>query len=244
MPRGVGLCVTRTGMWGGLVGVSVEITERKRNEERLRLMMHKPNNRVKHTLTTVRSIAMQTLRGGNPAIRQVLDARLQASAAVHDVLTRTSWEEAELDDAVAGALAPDGGRDSEQFHVSGPPVRLQPSAALALAMGLHDLAADALTYGALSSAVPEGRVDLRWTRSGGRMHLVWSEHGGPPVTPPSRRGFGTCLFERSLAQCLGGTAEIAFDSSSVTCTVDAPLTEVAASAGVTAFVYAAGGTGQ
>ena len=224
--------------------MSVEITELKRTEERLRLMMYEPNHRVKQTLATVRSIAMQTLRGGDPAVRQVPDARLQASAAAHDVLTRTSWEEAELDDAVAGALAPDGGRDSGRLHVSGPPVRLQPPAALALATGLHELAANALKHGALSSAAPEGWVDLRWAKSDGRMHLVWSEHGGPPVTPPSRRGFGTRLVERTLARGLGGTAEIAFDPAGVTCTIDAPLTEVAASIEVTPFLRVAGGAGQ
>ena len=241
---------TKTPMRGpdghveGLVGMSMEITERKRTEERLRLMVHELNHRVKNTLATVQSIAMQTLRGGDPAVREVLDARLQALAAAHDVLTRTSWEGAELDDVVAGALAPHGGRNSGRFHVSGPPVRLQPRAALALAMGLHELATNALKYGALSPAAPEGWVDLRWAKSGGRLRLVWSEHGGPPVTPPSRRGFGTRLVERSLAQDLGGTVQVAFDAEGMTCTVDAPLTEVAASAEFTTFLRVAGGVGH
>jgi len=228
----------------GLVGVSVEITERKRTEERLRLMVHELNHRVKNTLATVQSIAMQTLRGGDPAVRQVLEARLQALAAAHDVLTRMNWEGAELDDVVAGALAPHGGRDSGRFHVSGPPVRLQPRAALALAMGLHELATNALKYGALSPAAAEGWVDLRWAVSGGRIRLVWSEHGGSTVMPPSRRGFGTRLVERSLAQDLGGTVEIIYGPEGVTCVVEAPLAEVAAPAEVAAFLRVGGAAGH
>ncbi len=244
------LLSTRTPMYGpdghveALVGMSMEITERKRIEERLRLMLHELNHRVKNTLASVQSITLQTLRGGDPAVREVLDARLQALAAAHDVLAHTSWEGAELDDVVAGALAPHGGRDSRRFHVSGPPVRLKPRAALALAMGLHELATNAVKHGALSPAAPEGWVDLCWVKSGGRMRLVWSEHGGPPVTPPSQRGFGTRLVERSLAQDLGGTVKIAFNPEGVTCTVESPLTEVAASAEVTALLRMAGGTGH
>ena len=232
------------GHMEGLVGVSLEITERKRTEERLRLMVHELNHRVKNTLATVQSIAIQTLRGGDPAVRQSLDERLLALAAAHDVLTRTSWEGAELDDVVAGALAPHGGRDSGRFHVSGSAVRLQPRAALAVAMGLHELATNALKYGALSPAAHEGWVDLRWARSGGRMRLVWSEHGGPPVMPPSRRGFGTRLVERILAQDLGGMVKLAFDPEGVTCTIDAPLTEVTASAESPAFLRVSGGIGH
>jgi PAS domain S-box-containing protein len=228
----------------GLVGVSVEITERKRTEQRLRLMVDELNHRVKNTLATVQSIAMQTLRGGDPAVRQVLEARLLALAAAHDVLTRMNWEGAELDDVVAGALAPHGGRDSGRFHVSGPPVRLQPRAALALAMGLHELATNALKYGAFSPGAADGWVDLRWAKSGDRIRLVWSEHGGPPVTLPSRRGFGTRLVERSLAQDLGGTVEIIYGPEGVTCVVEAPLAEVAAPAEVAAFPRVGGAAGH
>lgn len=230
------------GQVEGLVGVSVEITGRKRTEERLRLMVHELNHRVKNMLATVQSIAVQTLRGGDPAVRGVLEARLQALAAAHDVLTRTNWDGAELDDVVAGVLAPYAGRDGGRFHVSGPPVRLQPRAALAIAMGLHELATNALGHGALSPAAPKGWVDLRWAKSGGRIRLVWSEHGGPPVTPRPRRGFGTRLVERSLAQDLAGTVQIAFDPEGMTCTVSAPLTEVAASEEIMALLDVAGET--
>ena len=179
------------GQVEGLVGISLEITERKRDEDRLRLMVHELNHRVKNTLVTVNSIASQTLRGADPALRQVLEDRLHALAAAHDVLTSEHWDGAELHNVVAGALAPYGGEQSGRFQVSGPPLRLLPRAALALAMALHELATNAVKYGALSTDALEGRVELRWSTVDDGLRLVWSERGGPDVVPPSRRGFGT-----------------------------------------------------
>ena len=108
----------------------------------------------------------------------------------------------------------------------------------------HELATNALKHGVLSPAAPEGRVDLRRAKSGGRMRLVWSEHSSPSMAPPSRRGFGSRPAGCSLAEGMGGTAEIVFDPEGVACTIDPPLTEVAASAGGTVFLRVAGGTRQ
>lgn len=229
------------GQVEGLIGVSMEITGRKRAEERLHLMVHELNHRVKNTLATVQSIASQTLRNADPAMRRVLDNRLQALAIAHDVLTREGWQGAELNDVVAFALAPYGGRQNERFHVSGPSVWLPPRAALAIAMGLHELATNALKYGALSPSATEGWVELLWSRSEGRLHLTWMERGGPPVTPLSRRGFGTRLIERGLAQDLDGRVELAFSPRGVTCTVDAALEEIAAYGEATALPRLEGG---
>ncbi|MBV8612229.1 MAG: CHASE3 domain-containing protein [Acetobacteraceae bacterium] len=218
----------------GLVGVSMEITERKQAEERLHLVLHELNHRVKNTLATVQAIASQTLRAADPAVGQTLEARLMALAAAHDVLTREGWEGAELEDVVAGALAPHGGRADPRFQVSGPKLRLVPRAALALALGLHELATNAVKYGALAGA-GTGCVELRWEIASGtapRFRLLWAERGGPPVALPARRGFGTRLIERGLAQDLGGSVAIGFGAAGVTCAIDAPLDQVAAPAPV------------
>lgn len=220
----------------GLVGVAVEITERKRVEDRLRLMVDELNHRVKNTLATVQSVAMHTLRGIDQVVRHTLEARLGALAAAHDVLTREQWEGANLEDVVAGALTPYGGKQDSRFEVSGPPLRLQPRVAVALSMGLHELATNALKYGALS--VGSGRVNISWTVEKGppsRLYMIWSERSGPAVTPPTQRGFGTRLIERSLAQDLGGTAQIMFMTKGVTCIIDAPLVEIVAPAEVLVF---------
>nr|WP_250808700.1 PAS domain-containing protein [Neorhizobium tomejilense] len=222
----------------GLVGVSVEITERKRIEERLQLMVNELNHRVKNTLATIQAIASQTLRGGDPIVRQNLERRLMALAAAHDVLTRENWEGANIDDVVTGALAPFGEGGDYRFAVSGPPIRLLPRAALALAMGLHELTTNALKYGALSTL--NGQVAINWQIVEGAkplLRLTWAESGGPPVVAPSKRGFGVRLIERSLAQDLGGKASVIFDQSAgVIGTMEAPLADIAVPAEATPFM--------
>ncbi|WP_105429763.1 sensor histidine kinase [Neorhizobium sp. T6_25] len=222
----------------GLVGVSVEITERKRIEERLQLMVNELNHRVKNTLATIQAIASQTLRGGDPIVRQNLERRLMALAAAHDVLTRENWEGANIDDVVTGALAPFGEGGDYRFAVSGPPLRLLPRAALALAMGLHELTTNALKYGALSTL--NGQVAINWQIVEGAkplLRLTWAESGGPPVVAPSKRGFGVRLIERSLAQDLGGKASVIFDQSAgVIGTMEAPLADIAVPAEATPFM--------
>ncbi|MGG5890902.1 PAS domain-containing protein [Falsiroseomonas sp. HC035] len=225
-----------TGEVVGLVGASVDITERKRAEERLRLMVHELNHRVKNTLATVQSIAAHSLRGVDPSVRRRLETRLLALAAAHDVLTREAWTGADVDEVVAGVLAPHGGRVGGRFRVSGPPLRLAPRAAMALSMALHELATNALKYGALS--VPTGHVEVHWEVPPGpapRFHLTWRERGGPTVAPPALRGFGTSLVERGLSYDLGGTARIDFAPEGLICHVEAPLPRVTAPAEVAAL---------
>ncbi|MFL5280501.1 MAG: sensor histidine kinase [Rhodopila sp.] len=215
----------------GLVGVSVEITELKRVEDRLRLMVNELNHRVKNTLATVQAIASQTLRRTDPEVRLTLEARLRALAAAHDVLTQENWEGASLHDVIDGVLAPHGGAAQAQFEITGPPLRLQPRAAVALSMGLHELTTNALKYGALSSAA--GMVAIRWMIRPGdqpQLRIDWIERGGPPVTAPATRGFGTRLLERGLAQDLAGAVQLAFAPEGFVCSIDAPLAEVTVSA--------------
>ncbi|RYJ01346.1 MAG: sensor histidine kinase, partial [Acetobacteraceae bacterium] len=171
------------------------------------------------------------LRGADPIVRHGLQARILALAAAHDVLTRQGWEGANMDEVVAGVLAPHGGRDGSRFRVSGPPLRLVPQVAVAISMALHEMATNALKYGALS--VPAGYVELHWTMDAGpapRFHLTWAERGGPALTPPVRQGFGTRLIERGLAHDLGGTTRIDFAPEGVAYKIEAPLARVMASA--------------
>jgi PAS domain S-box-containing protein len=208
-------------------GVIMDITERKRWEEHQQLLIHELNHRVKNTLATVQSIASQTLRnaGTMEEVRSAMEARLLALSRAHDVLTRENWEGAGLLEIVREAMAPYRHERESRIHMEGPDVRLSPRMALAIAMALQELATNAVKYGALSNAA--GEVRIAWSVSDGsdkRLHLTWVEAAGPRVEAPRRRGFGTRLIERSLAQDLHGQATIDFAPSGVICTVDAPLT--------------------
>jgi PAS domain S-box-containing protein len=216
---------------GRITGVFAEgsdVTERVRSEDHQRLLLNELNHRVKNTLATVQSIASQTLRnaGSTVAAREAIESRLFALSRAHDVLTRENWDGAWIGEVVGEAMSPFQSTGQSRIHCHGPAIRLPPNVALALAMALQELATNAVKYGALSNET--GEVDISWQvdrmREEPHLLLRWEERGGPPVSPPSRRGFGTRLVERSLAQGhLGGEARIAFAPAGVICTVDAPL---------------------
>jgi len=216
-----------------MAGVSIDITERKRAEEHRALLAAELNHRVKNSMATMQSIAHQTL--GNAAsladARATLDARLQSLSTAHDVLTRESWDGATLAEIAEGALQPFRQRDGRRFKVGGPHVKLSPRQALAFVMALHELATNAVKYGALSDGA--GRVILNWDVVDGarpeRLWVRWEELGGPPVAPPQRKGFGSRMIERALAAELDGTAEIDYRPRGLVCTVEAPLPDMAGS---------------
>ncbi|WP_210492768.1 sensor histidine kinase [Microvirga antarctica] len=203
------------------------LAKEKRSAEHQRLLINELNHRVKNTLTTVQSLAAQTLRTAKTSAEagEALETRLLALSRAHNVLTHENWEGAELTDVVSEALAPYRGARDERVSFTGPNVRLAPGMALALAMALHELATNAVKYGALSNNA--GMVDIVWNvldaPAAPRLALSWTESDGPPVTRPTRRGFGSRLIERSLARDLDGAVHIDFAPRGVICTLNAPL---------------------
>lgn len=212
-----------TGAFQGYVGMAMDVTDTRRAEERQRLLINELNHRVKNTLATIQSLARQTLRDGVSArdACERLTERLLALSAAHNVLTRENWEGADLADIAREAMRPYEEPASGHVTVEGPPARLAPNVALALAMALHELATNALKYGALS--VPEGRVALTWTLDvpAKAIELIWRESDGPAVEPPAAKGFGSRLLA-SLAGELGAPADLAYGSEGVTCRLRAP----------------------
>ena len=197
-----------------------------RHQIQLRLLINELNHRVKNTLATVQSMAAQTLRNEpDPVVAfEKFEARLMGLSGVHDILTRESWHGAELSEVIQRALRPfdeAGGR----FAVEGPAVRLQPGGALTMALILHELATNALKYGALSRR--GGRVILAWTYDAAEraLEVTWTETGGPRVTPPTRRGFGSRLIQRSLGGELKGSAAMDYRAEGLTCVLRARLPE-------------------
>ena len=212
-----------------LAGTARDVTVRKRAEEQARLLAGEMQHRVKNTLAMVQAIVRQTLRtAATPADAQAaIEPRLAALGRAHARLTGGGWEGSDIREAAISALEPyDDG--SGRLRLSGPPVRLPPQVAMSLALMLNELATNAVKYGALSTA--EGGVDLSWSaepspepRQSSNLHLVWREHGGPPVDEPAGRGFGSKLIERGLASAIGGVATLTFAREGVICRVQGTL---------------------
>ena len=200
-----------------------DMTDRKRAEEQRDLLIKELEHRVKNTLTTVQSIASQSFRtaGVGPEVLRAFDARLIALGNVHGVLTKQSWDAADLHDVVWAALRPHSAPDRDRFTVEGPNVQAGPKCAVAFSMAVHELATNAIKYGALSA--DSGHVHVAWSAVDDRFHWQWREHGGPPVKVPERTGFGSRMIERALALQLSGKATIDYQPAGLVCTIDAPL---------------------
>lgn len=210
----------------GAVNMLVDITERKCAEEQRALLIHELNHRVKNTLSTVQSIAAQTMRGEDP--RQALvafESRLLALSKTHDALTRNSWQDAPLRQLLEQELIPYCGNQLQRCQIEGDDLRLSPKAALALGMAFHELATNAAKYGALSVSTGQVRVAWNLREHAGTtcLHLDWSESDGPSVLSPTRRGFGSRLIEHGLAHELAGQVQMKFDPAGLTCTIQIPL---------------------
>lgn len=202
-----------------IAGASRDITDIKHAETLQRLLVNELNHRVKNTLATVQSITTQTLRAAPDLghAQSAIEDRIISLAGVHDLLTARSWSGADLSDVVARAMQPFA---AAQLDMAGPSLDVPPQHALALSLALHELATNAAKYGALS--VPEGRVELRWARGGDELSLTWRESGGPPVTPPTRHGFGSRLLEASLRD-VGGQSRLDHAPEGVRAAFSAPL---------------------
>lgn len=207
------------------LGAAVNITERKRAELHLRLLVNELNHRVKNSLATIQAIAAQSFNGQHSMAeaQEAFSNRIVALAQAHDLLTRENWEGAEMHDVACRVAALHGG--DARFELNGEAIRLSPKTALSLSMALHELATNAVKYGALS--VPDGRIQIAWGLApepgAPRLDMTWTERGGPCVTLPERRGFGSRLIERGLAAELSGAAVIDFRPEGVVCRIRALL---------------------
>lgn len=217
------------GMPFRLAGIALDVTDRKHAEGHRSLLANELNHRVKNTLATVQAIVVQTLRANlSPAgTRDAIQGRIRSLAAASDVLTRESWDGATLTEVATTALAPFRAEDDLRIKVRGPEVTLTPRLALAFSMAFHELATNALKYGALTNEV--GRILLDWDIVAGAgprtLRLTWQEFDGPPVSPPTRRGFGSRMIERALADELEGRAEIDYRTGGIVFTAEARLPE-------------------
>ncbi|MFZ2007280.1 MAG: MEDS domain-containing protein [Stellaceae bacterium] len=203
-----------------IVGASRDLTKQKEAEELQRLLLNELNHRVKNSLATIQAITTQTLRTSSDlaSAREALNRRIRSLAQAHDLLTMRAWTGANLTDVVMRALdafAP------TQLKLSGTAIDVSPRHALSLSLALHELATNAAKYGALSC--PEGRVSVQWGLRDGMLHLDWEESSGPPVAPPTKKGFGSRLLEELVIRDLEGDTKLTYDVSGVRCSISTAL---------------------
>lgn len=212
---------------GRIAGIFVQgndVTDAAVAADRQKLMIDELNHRVKNTLATVQSIAMQTARSHPDPMTfaQSFQARLISLSHTHDLLTRSHWEGADLRAVLEHETEAHGGHN--RITSNGPSVALPPATALSLGMIFHELATNAAKYGALS--VLDGRILVDWRVSDQRdrrLSIVWREIGGPTAAPPERRGFGTRLIERNVRHDLAGELDLRYETSGFSADIVIPL---------------------
>jgi PAS domain S-box-containing protein len=210
----------------------IDTTKHHQAQEQAARLIDELNHRVKNTLATVQSIVTQAVRNSaDPqTMRESIETRIAALSRSHDLLGREKWQGAGLRDLAVESLKPFGvaeGR-AERFTIKGENIRLAPKAALALGIAFNELATNAVKYGAFSNEA--GAILVEWTLDtepdGRWLCLHWREKDGPPVTLPTRKGFGSRVLERGLAHELNGKIDLKFAPGGIICTIHVPAPKV------------------
>jgi two-component sensor histidine kinase len=207
-----------------LAQAGIDAEQREAADRLQKLIMEELHHRIKNTLTTVSAIASQSLRTATSIEhgRQAIESRLLAMGRAHDLLLQARWSSASLAHIVQGATEPYDSQGEGKFTIEGPELKIASSAVIALAMTLNELCTNTTKFGALS--VPTGRIGIAWTIDGKtkRLHLTWTESGGPAVSAPTRRSFGTRLIE-TLGKQLNGKVEMTYAPHGFAYALDVPM---------------------
>jgi PAS domain S-box-containing protein len=231
--RGRGQVVARApdGKAERMVSVVTDVTERKAAEDHIQFLMHEISHRSKNLLTVIQSIARRTARtaGTMEEFENRFERRLQGLAASHDVLVRKNWQGAPLAELVRQQLVPFVEIQSSRFELVGPDIVVTADAAQAIGLAIHELATNAIKYGALSA--PTGKVRISWMLDGNagassQLSLNWIEQGGPPATPPSRKGFGHVVIVDMIERSLNGKVAVEFAVEGLKWSVSMPATNL------------------
>ena len=210
---------------GKIVGASKiarDITERKRTEAQISLLAREAEHRTKNILATVQATVHLTQSETIDGLKSAIEGRIQALANVHALFVESRWEGAHLNNLVTQELSPYCQDVEARTRIEGPDLLLEPYAAQTIAITLHELATNAAKYGALS--VPDGRVHVAWS-GGEKAHLIlrWTETGGPLVTSPTRKGFGTRVMERMIREQLKGKMQFDWRAEGLVCEIVLPV---------------------
>ena len=202
----------------------VEISERKRAEERETLLAREVDHRAKNLLAVVQSVVQLTHAHDTDELKAGIVGRIQSLARAHSLLADSRWDGAQLDDLVREELAPYLGEAASRVSIEGPQLLLRPAAAQSLAMVLHELATNAAKYGALAS--PKGRLQVKWARTKDRLELRWAERGVSGVKTPRTSGFGTKIMRASIERQLHGELAQEWKRDGLRCTIRVSPAEV------------------
>ena len=208
------------GKIAGASKIARDITEQKRNREHIGVLAREAEHRSKNILSNVQAIVNLSQADNAADLKQVISGRLQAMSNVHSLFVETRWVGAEVSAIARQEFAPYLDDHDTRVRIEGPETVLKPDAAQAVAVVLHELATNASKYGALSQR--RGQIGLMWScAADGRLTLRWRETGGPTVSAPDRRGFGSNLIERTIGQ-LGGTTHFDWRAEGLVCQIALP----------------------
>jgi PAS domain S-box-containing protein len=208
---------------GEIVGASKiarDITEQKRSQEQIAALAREAEHRSKNLIASVRAILYLSRSETAEGLKKALEGRFRALENVNSLFVEARWIGAELSAIAAQELAPYSAGNHSRIRIDGPPVSLEPNAAQALAITLHELATNAAKYGCLSQAT--GHLNLTWHRTDGRLAIRWMETDGPTVQKPTHRGFGTRVIEQMIAQ-VSGEAEFDWRPEGLICEITIPI---------------------
>jgi two-component sensor histidine kinase len=209
-----------------ILGTARDITERKMREQHVRVLLRELVHRSKNLLAVVQAMSRQTAASA-PSVEEFqrkFSARLQALSMAHDLLVSQDWRGASMRELVRAQLAycMDVCKDdvAEHAQIEGPKIMLKPEAAQNIGLALHELATNALSYGALSR--PGGVIALKWGFEDDRLNIEWRESGGPALAMPPSEGFGHKVVKRLVAQALDGDATLSFPPDGLIWTLSIP----------------------
>lgn len=215
--------VASDGRPAGIIGVVMDITDRKAGEEQLKFLAREVDHRANNLLSIVQGAVALSKAQDVEDLRAVITGRVHALARAHQLLSEARWTGADLRRLILEEMAPFTlGDGPERVRIDGPELALQPLAAQSVAMVLHELATNAAKHGALSRK--GGQVEVVWTvEPDERLRLRWAERGGPMVTTPTRRGFGTSVIRRALGGALRGETKLDWRPEGVVCLLELPV---------------------
>jgi len=221
----ISLTVSPIGGAGGkVIGVSNiarDISERKRSEAHISTLTREAEHRAKNLLANVKAMIRLSQSDTLETFKEVIEGRIEALANVHSLFAQSRWTGAELGSLIKQELSPYSGGGETRALTNGSTVILKPDVAQAIAVVLHELATNAAKYGALS--VAEGHVRVEWSRAAdGQLVLRWTEVGGPPVNPPTRKGFGIIVMDSMIREGMKGRVQLDWHAEGLACEITLP----------------------